>query len=78
MKRLIRESPMTDAVKKGVMSTTLKVTLDGETLKRLAEISVVERRPMDLMAEVLIMRQLGCWPQTPVIDVTADEGDHDG
>ena len=44
------------------MATPLKVLLNQATLKRLAEIAVAERRPLDLMAEVLIMRQLGCWP----------------
>jgi hypothetical protein len=48
------------------MSTPIKVLLNQPTLRRLAEIAVAERRPLDLMAEVLIMRQLGCWPEDHV------------
>jgi hypothetical protein len=65
------------------MSTTFKVTINRDTLERLAEVAVAERRPLDLMAEVLIMRQLGCWcepqataarvtPQGPTVEVTSD------
>ena len=42
--------------------TSLKITIDRETLQRLAASAVAERRPLDLQAEVLLMRQLGCWP----------------
>jgi hypothetical protein len=40
-----------------------KVTISGEALRRLAETAVAERRPLDLQAEVCVLRQLGCWPE---------------
>jgi hypothetical protein len=40
----------------------LKIDLDPESLKRLTEIAVHERRPIVLQAEVLLLRALGRWP----------------
>jgi hypothetical protein len=41
---------------------TMKVELDAESFKKLAKLSVEERRPMNLQAEVLILQGLGRWP----------------
>lgn len=40
----------------------LKIDLDPESLSRLAELAVSERRPVALQAEVLILQGLGRWP----------------
>jgi hypothetical protein len=40
----------------------LKLDLDPDSLKRLTEIAVSERRPIILQAEVLLLQALGRWP----------------
>jgi hypothetical protein len=49
------------------LMAVVKVDLDRESLKRLAEIAVSERRPIPLQAEVLLMRAIAGWymPQPP-------------
>jgi hypothetical protein len=41
---------------------TLKLEIDEGSLIRLAELAVDERRPLNLMAEVLLLQALGRWP----------------
>jgi hypothetical protein len=40
----------------------LKLEIDVESLHRLAEIAVNERRPISLQAEVLSLKAIGRWP----------------
>ena len=40
----------------------LKIDLDLESLARLAELAVSQRRPVVLQAEVLVLQGLGRWP----------------
>jgi hypothetical protein len=40
----------------------LKISLDPESLKRLTEMAVSERRPIVFQAEVLLLKSLGRWP----------------
>jgi hypothetical protein len=44
---------------------TLKLQIDQESMLRLAELAVDERRPILLEAEVLLLRALGRWPVPP-------------
>ena len=41
---------------------TLKLEIDQDSLLRLAELAVDERRPIILEAEVLLLQALGRWP----------------
>ena len=41
---------------------TLKLDIDIDSLKRLSEIAVTERRPIPLQAEVLLLKAIGRWP----------------
>jgi hypothetical protein len=41
---------------------TLKLEIYTESLKRLTEIAGIERRPIQLQAEVLLLKSLGRWP----------------
>jgi hypothetical protein len=41
---------------------TLKLDIDIDSLKRLSEIAVNERRPIPLQAEVLLLKAIGRWP----------------
>jgi hypothetical protein len=50
----------------------LKLDLDAESLKRLTEIAVAERRPIVLQAEVLLLQALGRWPVS-IADCPAGE-----
>jgi hypothetical protein len=50
---------------------TLKLEIDIESLKRLTEIAGLERRPIQLQAEVLLLKSLGRWP---VADHPCPEG----
>ena len=40
----------------------LRIDLDPESLERLTEIAVGERRPVSLQAEVLLLKAIGRWP----------------
>jgi hypothetical protein len=40
----------------------LKIDLYPESLKRLTEVAVKERRPLSLQAEVLLLQAIGRWP----------------
>jgi hypothetical protein len=40
----------------------ITLDLDPDSLRRLTEIAVSERRPVGLQAEVLLLRALGRWP----------------
>ena len=44
------------------MATRVKLELDTETFGRLIEAAVIERRPVDFQAEVILMRALGVPP----------------
>ena len=56
----------------------LKLDLDLESLNRLSEMAVTERRPVTLQAEVLLLKALGRWPvpddPTPADSRTASSG----
>jgi hypothetical protein len=40
----------------------LKLELDSDSFKCLAEIAINERRPIPLQAEVLLLKAIGRWP----------------
>jgi hypothetical protein len=40
----------------------LKLEIDINSLKRLSEIAINERRPIPLQAEVLLLKAIGRWP----------------
>jgi len=43
----------------------LQLDLNAESLQRLTEIAVAERRPIVLQAEMLLLQALGRWPVCP-------------
>jgi hypothetical protein len=56
----------------------LRIDLDPDSLSRLAEIAVKERRPIILQAEVLLLKAIGRWP-VPYYPMTTDRRqEHDG
>jgi hypothetical protein len=50
---------------------TIKLDIDIDSLKRLSEIAVNERRPIPRQAEVLLLKAIGRWP---VPDYPCPEG----
>ena len=50
--------------------TRVKLELDSETFGRLVESAVAERRPVDMQAEVVLMRALGLKPEEQAFIVT--------
>jgi hypothetical protein len=41
---------------------TIKITLDEESFRRLADMAIEQRRAIPMQAEVLVLQALGCWP----------------
>lgn len=53
----------------------ITITPDAETLARLGQAAIAERRPMDMQAEVILRRALGLpVPGAPTPDRTAKGG----
>jgi hypothetical protein len=41
---------------------TIKISLDMESFRRLADVAIEQRRAIPLQAEVLVLQALGRWP----------------
>ena len=54
--------------------SVIKIELDQESFKSLAEMAINERRPIPLQAEVLLLTALGRWPVPD--DPSPARGDH--
>jgi hypothetical protein len=54
----------------------LKIDIDLESLTRLAEIAALERRPVSLQAEVLLLQSLGRWPLPEPAIVNTEDINH--
>lgn len=50
----------------------LKIQIDEETARRLAETAVDELRPINWQAEAILRKVLGTWPKPKSAPVTVD------
>jgi hypothetical protein len=41
---------------------TIKIALDAESFRRLADVAIEQRRAIPLQAEILVLQALGRWP----------------